>query len=391
MRRLALPARLPRLLAALLLLLPTLALAVTLRSGKGVGIDAPLQPPQPQPQQQGLGLVHMPQPGAVLTAGGDMLHDAASFLGHHMLAFAGLGATAGSAIWFGPASLEWIRSQTCYRTGSDAYWSSSADATVMPWERNVWAAIGGATACLKAFRQGVVHVPEAVIPRPMNPYSKQLYELPTQEKRLWFNASALGGLSLLRWLSMGLPRPAGTSTGRAAFWSFVASVGLWLAATLIQGHKRFEHLHDMVECIVSFCIVVAAEELGTDTTTRHHATHTHARQVTGRFKQPTSNQWHWYRGLRLGIIALDVGGTMWFLASLALGAQALWEWATGKEPRDEEWTEAEAHPAPTPTPPGSPMRRGVIPESVEGGEMKEEVKRSEPASTKAGGAIASVR
>lgn len=83
---------------------------------------------------------------------------------------------------------------------------------------------------------------------------------------------------------------------------------------------------------------------------------------------------------------------MAFLASLALGAQALWEWATGKEPREEEWTEAEAHPAPTPTPPGSPMRRGVIPESVEEEEVKEEgVKRSEPASTKAGGATASVR
>lgn len=286
MRRLALPSRLPRLLAALLLLLPTLALAVTLRSGKGVGIDAPPQAPPPQPQQQGL-VHHMPQPGAVLTSGGDMLHDAAVFVGHHMLAFAGLGATAGSAIRFGPASLEWIRSQTCYRTGSDAYWSSSADATVMPWERNVWAAIGGATACLKALRQGAVHVPEAVIPRPLNPYSKQLQEVPKLEKRIRANASVLGGLVLLRWLSMGLPRPAGTSTGRAAFWSFVASVGLWLAATLIQGHERFEHLHDMVSSPASkelkgqavlnvFCIVAAGLKLGPDTTTRHHATYIHA-------------------------------------------------------------------------------------------------------------------
>lgn len=92
----------------------------------------------------------------------------------------------------------------------------------------------------------------------------------------------------------------------------------------------------------------------------------------------------------MAIIALDLGGTMAFLASLSLAAQTLWEWAMSKRPHEEEWTEAEAkaHPAPTPTPPGSPIRRGVIPESVE--EMKE-VKRSEPASTRAGGAIASVR
>lgn len=344
------------LLAPLLLLALTVApaLAITLRSGKGLGTDA--TPEAPQQPQQGL----PPQPGAAIIAGGNVLHDAAVFVGHHVFGLAGLGATAGSAYRFGPASVEWVRSQTCYRTGSDAYWTSSADAAVTTWERNVWAMVGGATGCLQAAWKGL-RMPEALIPKPLNPYNKELRYMPQQERSLRGKLYLACGLALLRWLYLGLPRPANmATTGLAAFWSFVAAVGFWAAATLVQGHKRFEQLHDT---------------------------------VTAWYGQPTPNQWQLYRGLRYAIIALDLAGSVATVASLLLTAQALWEWASsavGKEPQHEDWTEAEAHPAPTPTLPGSPKGHGPIPEDEE---VKEEVKQSEPESTKAeaGGAMASVR